>query len=285
MFIDRIQAFLPIYQNRELQNFLRLLHISNTREFDIFKLEKDFLLTLILIKFGEKYPDLVFKGGTCLNKIYFPYFRLSEDLDFVLDVDLWKTARKTLLKQYEKNFIDDLTLLWLVLKDDRKKFDEYKLAMFTFEYISTINNTPQTIKIDISLKQRLRLSPILGKIQSLFIDEVLEESIFGDHSINCIDLRESLAEKMRAALTRTEPAIRDFFDIWYVRQNSTFDFNNSDFRELVDMKLQEVDYSYTLDANYEKLQKQIITDLNPVLTNQYDFDFPDIYDFIFSFKK
>ena len=88
MFIDRIQAFLPIYQNRELQNFLRLLHISNTREFDIFKLEKDFLLTLILIKFGEKYPDLVFKGGTCLNKIYFPYFRLSEDLDFVLDVDL-----------------------------------------------------------------------------------------------------------------------------------------------------------------------------------------------------
>ena len=157
--------------------------------------------------------------------------------------------------------------------------------MFTFEYISTINNTPQTIKIDISLKQRLRLSPILGKIQSLFIDEVLEESIFGDHSINCIDLRESLAEKMRAALTRTEPAIRDFFDIWYVRQNSTFDFNNSDFRELVDMKLQEVDYSYTLDANYEKLQKQIITDLNPVLTNQYDFDFPDIYDFIFSFKK
>ncbi|EKD44166.1 MAG: hypothetical protein ACD_71C00222G0025 [uncultured bacterium (gcode 4)] len=285
MFIDRIQNFLPAYQNRELQSFLKLLNVSNAQKFDILKLEKDFLLTLILIKFGEKYPDLVFKGGTCLNKVYFPYFRLSEDLDFVLNMNVGRSVRKTILKEYENNFIDDLTLLWLTLKDERTKFDEYKLAMFTFEYKSTINNTIQTIKIDISLKQPLKLAPIPGKIQTLFIDEVLEESIFWDHSISCIDLRESLAEKMRAALTRGAPAIRDFFDIWYVKQYSAFDFSNPDFRELVHTKLQEVGYLYTLDEHYELLQKQIITDLRPVLSDEHNFDFPGIYDFILTFKK
>lgn len=285
MFIEKINTFLPQYKDLTKEDFLSILWYSNRKSFLELKLEKDFLLTLILIKFGEKYPDLIFKGGTCLNKVYFPYFRLSEDLDFVLDVDIGKSARKTLLKQYENDFKDNLALLWLTLRDDRTKFDEYKLAMFTFEYHSILDDSLQTIKIDISLKQRLRLPSVKWKIQALFIDEVLEESIFWEHTITCIDLRESLAEKIRAALTRGTPAIRDFFDIWYVRQYSVFDFSDMVFRELVHIKLHEVDYMYTLDEHYELLKKQIITDLKPVLSDQHDFDFPGIYDFILTFKK
>lgn len=285
MFIGQIFNFLGRYQNIEKEKFLEILSISNTQTFEPFKFEKDFLLTLILIKFWEKYPDLVFKGGTCLNKIYFPYFRLSEDLDFVLDVDLGRSARKTLLKKYENDFIDDLAILGIILRDERTKFDEYKLAMFTFEYNSVIDDSIQTIKIDITLKQRLLLSPVPGRIRSIFIEPVYEESLFGDHTISCINLSESIAEKMRAALTRGTPAIRDFFDIWYVKQYSAFDFNDTVFRELVYMKLQEVEYLYTLDEYYELLQKQITTDLIPVLSDTHDFDFQEIYDFILSFKK
>ncbi|MDP2103450.1 MAG: nucleotidyl transferase AbiEii/AbiGii toxin family protein [Candidatus Gracilibacteria bacterium] len=285
MFISQIFNFLERYQNIEKEKFLEILSISNTQAFQPFKFEKDFLLTLILIKFGEKYPDLVFKGGTCLNKIYFPYFRLSEDLDFVLDVDLGRSARKTLLKEYENNFIDDLAILGMTLRDERTKFDEYKLAMFTFEYNSIIDDSIQTIKIDIALKQRLLLSPVPGRIQSIFIEPVYEESLFGDHTISCINLSESIAEKMRAALTRGTPAIRDFFDIWYVKQYSAFDFDDIVFRELVYVKLQEVEYLYTLDEYYELLKKQVTTDLMPVLSDTYDFDFQEIYDFILSFKK
>jgi len=47
----------------------------------------------------------------------------------------------------------------------------------------------------------------------------MEENIFDTHYINCIDLKESTAEKLRAALTRRTPAIRDFFDIWYIKYN------------------------------------------------------------------
>jgi len=285
MFIDNIQTFLPQYENFEKEKFLRILSRSNTRDFDPFKFEKDFILTMILIKFWEKYSDLVFKWWTCLNKVYFPYFRLSEDLDFVLDVDLGRTARKALLKKYETSFVEDLTLLGFTLRDERTKYDEYKLAMFTFEYQSAINNSIQTIKIDISLKWRLTLSPKPGKIQSIFIDNIYEDPIFSqEHTISCIDLTESLAEKMRAALTRREPAIRDFFDIWYAKSVWWFDFSDPVLLSILREKLREVDYAYTLEENRDLLIRQVKTDLRPVLTDDYGFDFETIYTFILSYK-
>ncbi len=285
MYIGKISNFLPNYKNYKIKDFIQILDHSNTKNFEKSKFEKDFLLTLILIKFWEKYPDLIFKWGTCLNKIYFPYFRLSEDLDFVINQDLWRTARQTLLKKYEEDFSKDLSVLWLKLRDERTKFDEHKLAMFTFEYQSILDNSIQTIKIDISLKNTLYLPTFTGQIKSSFQDTFLEENIFWNHSIKCIHLQEAMAEKMRASLTRTTPAIRDFFDIWFVKTNSNFDFQNKDFKKLLDIKLQEADYKYTLEENYKNLQKQIITDLKPVLNDDFDFHFDEIYNFILSFKK
>lgn len=138
MFIKNINKFLEKYNNLNKSQFMKVLSWNNPW-FDDYKFEKDFLLNLILIKFWEKYPDLIFKWWTCLNKIYFPYFRMSEDLDFVLNTDLWQNGRKKLLKDYENNFIEDLKILWIKLREERTKFDSYKLAMFTFEYNSVIN--------------------------------------------------------------------------------------------------------------------------------------------------
>ena len=285
MYIGKINDFLWNYKNFEIKDFIQILEYSNTKKFDKSKFEKDFLLTLILIKFWQKYPDLVFKWWTCLNKVYFPYFRLSEDLDFVLNIDLWARARKTLLKVYENNFIEDLKILWLNLREERIKFDSYKLAMFTFEYNSILDNSLQTVKIDISLKNKLYLPTFSGEIKSNFKDTFLEENIFQTHFINCINLQEALAEKLRAGLTRWVPAIRDFFDIWFIKNNSDFDFEDKEFRKLLEIKLSQVDYKYTLEENFENLKKQVETDLKPVLNNDFSFNFEEIYDFILSFKK
>jgi len=151
--------------------------------------------------------------------VYFPYFRLSEDLDFVRENkdDLGRTGRKSLLKQYENTMISELLKLGLTLQDERTKFDEYRLAMFSFAYESALDSSMQTIKIDISLKSQLQLPPVRLPIRAIFQDVILGEDIFSEHTLTCIDLTEALAEKMRAALTRREPAIRDFFDIWYAR--------------------------------------------------------------------
>jgi hypothetical protein len=61
MFINKINIFLPQYENIEKNYFLEILNFSNKKNFDLIKLEKDFLLTLILIKFGKLFPDLIFK--------------------------------------------------------------------------------------------------------------------------------------------------------------------------------------------------------------------------------
>ncbi len=285
MYYSNINTFLPWYQNRTKEELALILQQASSDLGLIYKYEKDFLLTLILIKFWEKYPDLIFKGWTCLNKVYFPYFRLSEDLDFVINQDLGRAARQTLLREYEEGFVSDLRVLGLTLRAERTKYDEHRLAMFTFEYSSIFDNSIQTIKIDISLKSSLICWAKKLPIQSIYMDQFLEEPIFSqDHTISCIDLTESIAEKMRAALTRREPAIRDFFDIWYVRSFSDFDFESPEFRSLLAHKLAEVQYEYTLEEHKSLLERQIITDLKPVLTSDHGFDFDTIYAFILSYK-
>ncbi|MEI7935088.1 MAG: nucleotidyl transferase AbiEii/AbiGii toxin family protein [Verrucomicrobiota bacterium] len=51
-------------------------------------IEKDYFCTLLLEYLAEASPELVFKGGTCLAKIHADFYRLSEDLDFVIPMSV-----------------------------------------------------------------------------------------------------------------------------------------------------------------------------------------------------
>jgi hypothetical protein len=51
MYISKINSFLASYENIQKNDFLDIIHNANIQEFRIEKIEKDFLLTLILIKF------------------------------------------------------------------------------------------------------------------------------------------------------------------------------------------------------------------------------------------
>jgi len=51
MFINKIEKFINGYKNFQKEDFLEILKISNSKNFNIIKFEKDFLLTIILIKF------------------------------------------------------------------------------------------------------------------------------------------------------------------------------------------------------------------------------------------
>jgi predicted nucleotidyltransferase component of viral defense system len=73
----------PFKSDRNLRRYLEQI---NTIGYNLKVLEKDFYLTGLLGWISTTLPDLSFKGGTCLNKIHFPYFRLSEDLDFSLPI-------------------------------------------------------------------------------------------------------------------------------------------------------------------------------------------------------
>src|SRR6266542_518938 len=52
-------------------------------------IEKDYFCTVLLAHFGTAVgEELVFKGGTCLAKVHADFYRLSEDLDFVISIPI-----------------------------------------------------------------------------------------------------------------------------------------------------------------------------------------------------
>ncbi|MCK5568331.1 MAG: nucleotidyl transferase AbiEii/AbiGii toxin family protein, partial [Spirochaetes bacterium] len=64
--------------HKDKKQFIDLINITVQRTgFRAHLLEKDYYLTLVLSKINELSDNLIFKGGTCLNKIYYSYYRLS----------------------------------------------------------------------------------------------------------------------------------------------------------------------------------------------------------------
>ena len=49
-------------------------------------IEKDYFCTVLLEYLASASDELVFKGGTCLAKVHGDFYRLSEDLDFVIPI-------------------------------------------------------------------------------------------------------------------------------------------------------------------------------------------------------
>lgn len=282
MYINNIKKFIWIDFDYSKKDFLEILESSNSHGFDAYKLEKDFLLTVILIFIWRHYKELVFKGWTCLNKIYLDYFRLSEDLDFVV-INTWnRIERKAILEEYKQRLTKDLAILWLEIIDQRTKFNEDRQWIFNFSYTSLIDNSPQNIQIDITMKEKLEIEPTSKHIKSIFISKTMEESIFVEHTITCMEFDEIVAEKTRASLARIQPAIRDFFDVWYIKNFAKFDFER--IMDLIETKLEESNHEYTIDESFDLLDKQIETDLKPVLKKNFEFDLKEIFEFIKQLK-
>ena len=63
--------------HKDRDQFIDVLNMTVQRAgFRAVLLEKDYYLTLILSRINELSENLIFKGGTCLNKVYYSYYRL-----------------------------------------------------------------------------------------------------------------------------------------------------------------------------------------------------------------
>jgi len=175
---------------------ITLRRMAGRLKVSVASLEKDFVLTKILyaISKSELKNKLVFKGGTALNKAYFNYYRLSEDLDF--------TAVDTTTNYIKKSIRGIAKKLKIELKDENITKYSY-VAVFRF---TDILNYPNSVNIDINTDERLVL-PLLKKDIKHFYD-------IPPFKIQVMDLRELTAEKIRALIQRKKP--RDYYDVWYI---------------------------------------------------------------------
>ena len=277
--------------------FIDMMNTVNTVWFNPILLEKDFWLTVILIYIANELPELRFKWWTCLNKIYYPYYRLSEDLDFtfpfneeIVDSNNKRIAFSRKIREKIKKIVN---LTWreinpdsvqhkkaLWLKDLRNK--EHTYLKYVLRYPSFIDWTMQTIKIELTYTPKQYFESKYETIKSIFINPINEKPLFKEQRIQCLSIEEMVTEKCRAALTRRTPAIRDFFDLWYLQNNWIDIFANKDV--IIKKCLEITDLQRTSFWNYDELENQIDTELNPVLQKENNFDLKKIYNEIVALK-
>lgn len=145
-------------------------------------------------------------------------------------------------------------------------------------YDSVLGADPGTIKIEISLREPL-LTPVVNEsARSILLDPISQEPMIPPLPVRCISKTEAFAEKFRAALTRREPAIRDFFDIDYSVRKLALDPEDQNMVQLVRQKL-AVPGNNPVDVSTQRLLslvQQMEAQLKPVL-RELDFKEFDLH--------
>lgn len=242
-------------------------------------IEKDLLLHEILLflsknkNFKEKYA---FKGGTCLIKAYFDYYRFSEDLDFTfINQELFKNKsknqiRKLISKELEliinllKNHHEDINLKFEPDKSNQKFFEFGAGNIFTtikLHYTSLETKQKSFIKIQFNFIEKLfypinlkKLNNILNEINMNELEILFPEEIrkYNEQiNLNCYDLNEILLEKIRAILTRKGFKARDFIDIYKI--------TNGDLKRvepLIDRAVKKTQFSLSHEKYEENIKQK-----------------------------
>ena len=192
---------------------------------------------------------LVFKGGTCLKKCYFPEYRFSEDLDFTSTKNNF-ILTKVHLKQICTKVYDQAGILTypesifpLRFKDQLTGFE----AQVKFWGADHPKNIPPPdpsrwstrIKIEVILYELIVFCAENRPILHHYPDKL---SSFSE-TVQCYSLQEIMAEKIRALIQRSYSAPRDFYDIWYLANNIR-DFNYSEIVDAFHKKLQFKQYTF-----------------------------------------
>ncbi len=211
--------------------------------------EKDFYLTIILkeLQNTKFHENLVFKGGTCLAKIYLNYHRFSEDLDFTWkDQEIFKGKS---MKQIRKLCSAHINEIGNALAEISEKYgfdfkfeknnDGYvhfkgsnKMVTFVM-WFDSIQGRRSMIKIEINFMEELKF-PVAEKELNLLTAEFPKNErvyfqdflgFYNDLKYNVYDIREIFCEKVRAVLTRKTAKARDFLDLYLISKNFDVDID------------------------------------------------------------
>jgi predicted nucleotidyltransferase component of viral defense system len=239
-------------------------------------IEKDYYCSLILHHVFDRTTPLVFKGGTCLSKVYADFYRLSEDLDLVIPVAV-DTARKQRRSEMDpiKGIFDELpgAIPGITIPQELKGHNESRQYIGTLEYPSAVMRKLERIKIEIGLREPLLYPSLTSETRTIAVNPFSGRPLVPVFIVQAMDVKEAYAEKVRAALTRKEPAVRDLFDLLYAVSKMKLDFDAPDFLFMVKKKL-DVPDNKPVDISLEyrrELDRQLEGQLRPVL-RPADFD-------------
>lgn len=184
-------------------------------------LERDYCLSWFLVGLSQSplKDILIFKGGTCIKKCYFPDYRFSEDLDFTL-------AEECTFEDVQKNL--DIAFKHIYLSSGIKlNFHHYdrhtheNAYTFFLGYEGPLPSvSAKEVKVDITIREKI-VYPIEEKIILRGYEEY--EDLPEDVAIRTYSINEIAVEKVVALLDRARNEPRDLYDIWYLIANHYVD--------------------------------------------------------------
>ena len=159
---------------------------------------------------------LVFKGGTCLRKCYFPAYRFSEDLDFTatrrFDMDeLVAALAEALAETQTVSGID------FRVQEPRLRLIENEYGRESVRFTvywrgpHVLRGSPRGLRLDVTRNEVLAFDPLHRTVFHPFSDV----ADFEDVRVPCYTLEEVMCEKIRALLGQRIYAVsRDLYDVF-----------------------------------------------------------------------
>jgi predicted nucleotidyltransferase component of viral defense system len=217
-------------------------------------IEKDAIITPLLFHLSQNEyfkENFAFKGGTCLIKCYFGYFRFSEDLDFTyihsgeFEGKSGMKSREIISDKIDKlgEIIEEISKqLNLDFKNDKnnKKYFQFggSNAFVTFKiwYDSKEQGKETFVKIQVNFIEKLiypvkelNAMPIVPKSLERDFSFIAKENakpLLSPIAIRAYDIREILTEKVRAILTRRGIKPRDFVDVFFIAKREKLEIRD-----------------------------------------------------------
>jgi predicted nucleotidyltransferase component of viral defense system len=248
-----------------------LIYTQSDTGFSARLIEKDYYCSLVLIDLaGEFERGVVFKGGTCLSKVHTDFYRLSEDLDFAIAtrIDATRGDRRIKVAPLKQHFARlPERYPCFGIGERLRGFNLHRQYIGRYSYRSVVTGQDEFIKVEIGMREPI-VDPVEQRpARTMLTDPFRNEPALALFSVTVLSSREAYAEKCRAALTRREPAIRDFYDIDHAVRTAKLDPLDAELHRLVGRKL-VVPGNDPIDVREEKLAtlaRQLEPQLKPVL--------------------
>lgn len=262
-------------------------------------IDKDFVLGHFLNAFFNEpwaKQNFIFKGGTCLRKCYFENYRFSEDVDMTILDDSFQLSRKH-MENVLKVMESTADIPTKIFRFDEVIFQNRNVGWDIEICYWGANHNPSDTPVFRSVCHTKIWCEFRFFEQILFpkSEKKLIHSYSDAHLLNvtipCYHVHEVLSEKLRALIQRNRGEARDYYDLWYLKNNiDTIDwqqvkeaffqkcgYKNIPFNHVSDffvpVRLQQVEITWEKRLNHQLTQKvdriAVLTELQVFLTQLF----------------
>ena len=234
-----------------------LTEYARLMRFSLSQVERDYLQHILLLSIYRRVGDeLVFKGGTALQKCY-GLDRFSEDLDFSL-------FRPMNIESVTEEVTGSMNLFGFETSLERMKEDETSISSRIKVKGPLYDGREKSavyVRIEVSKREKTILPPRKTRITPVYRD-------LPAYMVCMMDPSEIMAEKVRAILTRERS--RDLYDLYFLVEKRI----KTDIK-MIEEKLRYYDMRFEYDkfvTSIERKRKLWWNELRYLVPEVPDFD-------------